>query len=63
MLVHLRIVPTVISEDLHREGTGGPRIIGQGTNTVAYVALDDDAWATISSSSITPRASSVGAKP
>ena len=40
--IHLRIVPTVLSEDPHREGIGGPRIIGPGTDTVVDVGLEGD---------------------
>ena len=31
-----------MSEDLHREGIGGPRIIGHGADTVVDVGLKDD---------------------
>jgi hypothetical protein len=44
ILVLLRIVPTVLSEVLHRERIGGPRFIDQGTNAVVYVGLDDDVF-------------------
>ena len=37
---HLRIVPTVLSEDLHREGIRGHRIVGQGTDTVVDVGRE-----------------------
>src|SRR5271166_5153740 len=42
IFVHLRIVPTVFSEDSHREGIGRPRVIEQGTNTVVDVGLEED---------------------
>src|SRR4051812_15564748 len=42
IFIHLRIVPIVLPEDLHREGIGGPRIIGQGTDMVVDVGLEDD---------------------
>ena len=42
VFIHLRIVPTVSSEDLHRQRIGGPRIIRQGTDTVVDVGLEDN---------------------
>ena len=42
IFIHLRIVPSVLPEDLRRERIGGPRIIGQGTDTVVDLGLEDD---------------------
>src|SRR5208337_2938491 len=42
IFVHLRIVPTVFSEDSYREAIGGARVIEQGADTVVDVGLEDD---------------------